>query len=280
MAKQAAKKRARKAVPEPITEITEETTQPVRICFERIIPDDLDPERVVRRRMREALAATAGRTLDAGEMGNLARMAVVNSKRWTTGSTLRCRFLDGSVRMRRKVEEFAHQWEKHANIRFKFVTSGPAEIRISFYADSGSWSAVGRDALNTSYFPPHQPTMNYGWLRDHTGTDECSRVVLHEFGHALACVHEHQSPTFNRKWNEKAVTRYFQGPPNYWTSDDIRNNVLGKYSPKGVSATQFDPKSIMLYTFDGALFGDGLGSTNNNTKLSASDIRMIKGMYP
>ncbi len=277
MAKKAAKKRAKKAVPEPVAE---ENTQPVKICFERIIPDDLDPERVVRRRMREALAATAGRTLDADEMGNLARMAVVNSKRWTTGSTLRCRFLDGSVRMRRKVEEFAHLWEKHANIRFKFVTSGPAEIRISFYADSGSWSAVGRDALNTSYFPPHQPTMNYGWLRDRTGNDECSRVVLHEFGHALACVHEHQSPTFNRKWNEKAVTRYFQGPPNFWTPDDIRHNVLGKYSPKGVSATQFDPKSIMLYSFDGALFADGLGSTNNNTKLSSYDIQMIKGMYP
>lgn len=270
-------KTPQKTAPEPVAE---ETTQPVRICFERIIPDDLDPERVVRRRMREALAMTAGRTLDADEMGNLARMAVVNSKRWTAGSTLRCRFLDGSVRMRRKVEEFAHQWEKHAKIRFKFVSSGPAEIRISFYADSGSWSAVGRDALNTSYFPPHQPTMNYGWLRDNTGTDECSRVVLHEFGHALACVHEHQSPTFDRKWNEKAVMKYFQGPPNFWTPDDVRHNVLGKYSPKGISATQFDPKSIMLYSFDGALFSDGLGSTNNNTKLSSYDIQMIKGMYP
>ncbi len=276
MATKAAKKRATKAVPEPVAE---ETTQPVRICFERIIPDELDPERVVRRRMREALAATAGRTLDADEMGNLARMAVVNTKRWPSGSTLRCRFLDGTLRMRRTVEEFARQWEKHAKIRFKFVTSGAAEIRISFHADSGSWSAVGRDALNTSYFPPHQPTMNYGWLRDNTGRDECSRVVLHEFGHALGCVHEHQSPMFSRKWNEKAVTKYFQGPPNFWTPDDIRHNVLGKYSSKGISATQFDPKSIMLYTFDGALFSDGLGATNNNTKLSEHDIRMIKEMY-
>src|SRR5437868_14082357 len=99
--------------------------------------------------------------------------------------------------------------------------------------------------------PP--PTMNYGWLRDNTPNDEYSRVVLHEFGHALGCVHEHQSPKFTRKWNTAAVMKYFKGPPNYWSPDDIRHSVLEKYSPRGVSATRFDPKSIMLYPLDGAL---------------------------
>jgi hypothetical protein len=74
--------------------------------------------------------------------------------------------------------------------------------------------------------------------------------------------------------------RDFQGPPNYWSPADIQNNVLSKYSPKGISATQFDAKSIMLYDFDGALFSDGLGPTNTNTKLSPTDIKMIKSMYP
>jgi hypothetical protein len=74
--------------------------------------------------------------------------------------------------------------------------------------------------------------------------------------------------------------RYFQGPPNFWSPADIRHNVLSKYSPSGISATQFDPKSIMLYSFDGALFADGLGPTNSNTKLSPRDIKMIKEMYP
>src|SRR5262245_17319860 len=182
MATKAAKKGAKKTAPEPVTE---ETAEPVRICFERIIPDELDPERAVRRTLRETMVASSRRTLNPDEIGQIARMAVVNSKKWTNGSTLRCRFLDGSAKMQKKVEAFAHQWEQHANLRFRFVTSGQAEIRISFFADSGSWSAVGRDALNTSYFPLHQPTMNYGWLRDNTDDDEYSRVVLHEFGHAI-----------------------------------------------------------------------------------------------
>lgn len=253
---------------------------PVKICFERIIPDELDPERPVRRVLREQMVASAGRRLNPNEVSHLARMAVVNTKKWAAGTTLRCRFLDGTPTMRRKVQTIAKRWESYCSIRFRFVESGPAEIRISFFADAGSWSAVGRDALNTQYFPTHQPTMNYGWLRDGTDNAEYERVVLHEFGHALGCIHEHQSPTFTRRWNVEAVMRYFQGPPNYWSPQDIQHNVLSKYSRQGVSATQFDPRSIMLYSFDGALFGDGLGPTNSNRALSAYDIRMIGSMYP
>ena len=122
--------------------------------------------------------------------------------------------------------------------------------------------------------------MNYGWLRDDTDDEEYSRVVLHEFGHAIGCIHEHQSPKFSRIWNASAVKRYFQGPPNFWSPEEIQFNVLDKYSAKGISATRFDPKSIMLYSFDGKLFSDGLGATNSNTKLSPKDITMIKEMYP
>ena len=276
MAKKAAKKTPEKSAPEPVVE----DTQPVRICFERIIPDELDPERAVRRTLREEMVASARRTLDADEIGHVFRMAVVKSKKWPTGSALRCRFLDGSAKMQKKVATIAREWERHANLRFKFVAEGPAQIRISFFADSGSWSAVGRDALNVSYFPLHQPTMNYGWLRDDSDDDEYSRVVLHEFGHAIGCIHEHQSPKFSRVWNPAAVKRYFQGPPNFWSPADINHNVLAKYSAQAVSATRFDPKSIMLYFFDGKLFADKMGPTNSNTKLSAKDIAKIKEMYP
>lgn len=264
------------------TEDVGKSQEPMRICFERIIPDELDPEIAVRRNMRAVMAETGGRkrSLNAEEHHSVARMAVVISKKWPVGSVLKCRFLDGSSKMRKKVEAVAHGWEKYANLKLKFITAGPAEIRISFYADSGSWSAVGRDALNSQYFPLYQPTMNYGWLRDNTEDEEYSRVVLHEFGHALGVIHEHQSPKFDRTWNEAAVMRYFAGPPNYWTPADIRYNVLDKYSPRGIAATRYDPKSIMLYSFDGRLFSDNRGPTNSNSNLSKLDIKMINRMYP
>ncbi|WP_322416026.1 matrixin family metalloprotease [Mesorhizobium huakuii] len=255
---------------------------PVKICFERIIPDELDQERVVRRRMREQMIEAAGgeKKLKASGVLGVAKMALVNSKKWTPGTTLRCRFLDGSAKMRSTVKAVALEWQKYADVKLQFVNKGDAEIRISFFADSGSWSAIGRDALNASYFPTNQPTMNYGWLRDDTDEEEYHRVVTHEFGHALGCIHEHQSPKFTRTWNEGAVMKYFQGPPNYWSPEDIRANVLEKYSPTGIASTDFDPKSIMLYAFDGALFSDGLGPTNQNTVVSVKDVDMIKKMYP
>jgi hypothetical protein len=253
-----------------------------RICFERVIPDALDAEQHVRRALRGELIAAAGgaKKLNADDVAHVARMAVVTSKKWGPGFTVRVRFLDGSAKMQKKVRKLSAEWEKYANVKLKFVSKAPEEIRISFYADDGSWSAVGRDSLNAGYFPSHQPTMNFGWVRDDSDPVEDRAVILHEFGHALGCIHEHQAPPFSRKWDQAAVMKYFQGPPNYWDEDAIRSNVLSKYSPKGIKATKFDPKSIMLYSFDAALFSDGLGPTNENSQLSATDRGMIKQMYP
>ena len=252
------------------------------ICFERIIPDELDSEQHVRRALRGEMmtAISSGKALSANDVAHVARMAVVTSKKWGSGFTLRCRFLDGSAKMQKKVRTLAKGWEKFANIKLKFVTKGPEEVRISFYADAGTWSAVGRDALNAAYFPVHQPTMNFGWVRDDSDPVEDKAVVLHEFGHALGCIHEHQAPTFDRKWNKAEVMKYFQGPPNFWDADAIQSNVLSKYSPRGIKATKFDPESIMLYAFDAELFSDGRGPTNENVRLSVTDQTMIKKMYP
>jgi hypothetical protein len=107
--------------------------QPVRICFERILPDDLDPERMVRRQLRQQMIDAAGGAakLKAEGVYHIARMAVPISKKWPPGSTLRCRFLDGSKKMRAKVKAVALEWQKYADIKLKFVSSGDAEVRIS-----------------------------------------------------------------------------------------------------------------------------------------------------
>jgi hypothetical protein len=62
-----------------------------------------------------------------------------------------------------------------------------------------------------------------------------------------------------------------------WRPEHVANLA---WALTGIAATQFDPKSIMLYSFDGALFSDGLGPTNENTVLSPLDMAFIKSMYP
>jgi hypothetical protein len=212
------------------------------------------------------------------------KMALVTGKRWKLGQTLGIRFLDGSATQRARVKKHASEWLQFVGLEFNWKGGAGAEIRISFSADPGSWSAVGTDCLVTEYFKKKEPTMNFGWLTDDTDETEYRRVVVHEFGHALGCIHEHQNPKGGIVWNEKAVIAMFSGPPNNWSVADIRSNIIEKYAINQLNATTFDPKSIMLYAFPKTLIKAPASlaktGTANNTDLSARDRSFIAKNYP
>jgi hypothetical protein len=254
-----------------------------RICVDRVLPDETHPAAAAAHRAVAEAAALAEGTpaaeIDAAGVIPVARLALIRLKMWENGKTLRCRFLDGEATQREKAQAKAQIWEQYANVDFQFVDDGDAEIRISFSADPGSWSAIGTDALVEAYFPKHQPTMNFGWLRADTADEEYERVVVHEFGHALGCIHEHQNPAGGLRWNTDEVYRVFSGPPNYWSKEEIDHNILDHYSQTQTQFTAFDPDSIMLYHFPANLFTDRQG-TNENTHLSQTDMTFISQMYP
>jgi hypothetical protein len=256
----------------------------LRICYDRIVPS----RSPVLQKMRvDALLHATGaatprqafRNLDPSGVIPAPHMAIISSKAWPTGSRLKCRFLEGSATQQAKVIHKAKLWEEHANICIDFVTTNDEQVRIAFLPDQGSWSAVGQDALDAASFPADAPTMNFGWLEDDTDDTEYERVVVHEFGHALGCIHEHQSPTESLQWNVDAVYAQFSGPPNNWDKATIDSNILQKYSAQGINATIFDRFSIMLYQFPPELFVDHVG-TPLNTRLSEKDKAFIAQVYP
>jgi serralysin len=205
------------------------------------------------------------------------RAALLNEAQWTAGQEIRLMFLEGDESLRQRVRDVAERWiaPGMAKLNFLWVDDGPAEIRIAFQQGNGSWSYLGTHSEN---IPEDEPTMNYGWLTPDSPDDELNRVVLHEFGHALGLIHEHQNPQGGIKWNEPAVIADLSGPPNNWDEDTIRHNVLNHYDPDAVTATDVDPDSIMMYPIPAAWTLDGF-SADLNADLSQSDVDFIKGAY-
>ncbi|KAI0550689.1 hypothetical protein F4679DRAFT_200975 [Xylaria curta] len=201
-------------------------------------------------------------------------LGIVKSKTWPIGHTLKIKLMGGSDRIRQKVEEYAREWTKYANIRMAFVDNvADAEIRVTF-KKGGSWSMAGRDCLAQKT----GPTMNFGWFDDSTPDYELARTVYHEFGHALGCVHEHQNPINGIRWDEPKVYEYYAQSMG-WNPDMVDRNILIKYSRDATQFTSFDRNSIMLYYFPKELTLNGY-FVHLNYILSPTDIDFISRVYP
>lgn len=222
-------------------------TEPIRVCTESNVPP------------RKDVAS---------------RMAFMTSRGWGSGHKLTIRFLDGDAGVRKKVEDVAREWTNHADVDFAFVGSGKADIRVSF-TPGGSWSLVGKDAQEVDQ---NSATMNLGWLTVDTPADEYERVVLHEFGHALGCIHEHQHPAAGISWNEPAVYAYYAQLG--WNETQVRENIFRKYDQSLVRNTaQPDPLSIMIYAIPKELLLDGATPIDWNRHLSDLDKSFIATLY-
>lgn len=196
---------------------------------------------------------------------------------WPTGTTLNVRFLDGGPGLRTRVMAAASAWTEHANLTFRVVDDGPADIRVTF-AEPGNWSAVGTMSRLTSMFPPGAATLCLG---EAPAADPArlARLARHEFGHAIGLVHEHSSPAAGIAWNRPAVLAALAGPPNHWSPADVAVNVFDRYRATRTQFTVFDPASVMLYAFPPEWTLNGLTFPDNND-LSAADKAFAAQIYP
>jgi serralysin len=231
---------------------------------------------------------------------------------WDNGSTILVKFMRGGSRMvREKVMLSAKQWEAFANITFKFVpdtTTTKTDLRIKLGKGSGHNSAVGMEAIfrsqseqtinfDTLFFADADYYIGklkakgidapYNWPQiekemktdpNHWDNIELTRVVMHEFGHALGLLHEQSFPGAI-KWNKSdSVYQYYKDSQG-WDRDKVDFNVFEISEQFYTNGTTYDPKSIMHYSVDASETLDGY-SVKTNYILSAGDKALIAALYP
>lgn len=189
-------------------------------------------------------------------------------------------------------------------------TSYAAHIRIAFWAgpSGGYWSLVGTESVDSEVIGVNEPSMNLegfddGWPIDGEAT------VLHEFGHALGLHHEHQHPDQGCDseflWHNEAgyqpkrdsngvfipddderrpgLYTHLGGPPNEWSKFKVDYNLRQFEDSRAFDTGQFDPASIMMYSFEPWMFINGIDSycyTPPNETLSDQDKLRVAQVYP
>ncbi|WP_088648696.1 M12 family metallopeptidase [Marinibacterium profundimaris] len=228
------------------------------------------------------------RPVEPGLHPNRMFMVLRLDTKWVNHTVLHYCFLDtpalwrGSNADKDVVRDSFQAW-KDLPIGLDFVeVTDPreAEIRIGFQQNAGSWSYLGRVAIDY-ITDPAERTMNFGWdLTTPYGRD----TAMHEIGHALGFSHEHQNPKAGIVWDEEAVYDYFTGPPNNWSREETDTNVLSKLPSSETDGSDWDPNSIMHYHFQAGLI---LSPEEYRTSplipepgLSATDIATAKALYP
>lgn len=249
------------------------------------------PDQPLKARRFENLERVAGLT-EKSQKGmsyseRIPRSVFTRSARWPVGKALTICFDGGTQPLRTRILGVASEWLKYANLAF---TNGPAtadgncdlarpsDIRIGFDED-GYWSVVGNTKADG-----HTMSLE-GFATDPPLEPEFTKVVLHEFGHALGFQHEHQHPEggCDTEFDWPTVYATLGAPPNKWPKPVVDFNLRALKDAVAYDVSVVDRKSIMHYTLDPWMFIKGIQSpcyVAETLTLSALDQQGASAQYP
>ncbi len=166
--------------------------------------------------------------------------------------------------------EIASTWSKCCGLEFREVSSVNADIRVDFRRGGGNWSLVGMSSLRQNL---GRPSMNIEWTAD----PKYNRyLVLHEFGHAMGMIHEHQQPRRQFRF-QSFVYQYFSSRGLNKPAVDF--NIVKLYNENELLRfSDYDKESIMVYAIPKQCLADG-DPIEQPFDLSETDKNFAAQMY-
>lgn len=223
------------------------------------------------------------------------RGVVARALTWRPGQTIKVCFRSGSRGAHERVMRVAREWMQYAHVVFDFEENGAPrmcrgdgheDIKVDFVDNRGWWSAYGtisrhRDpSMNLQFFGVDTPRYTNGQPAPEI---ELRRIILHEFGHALGMMHEHQSPQADCDQEINWEAAYGMGARMGWDRDMVHAQMRQLTNQEEFNTTAVDRKSIMHYSLAPELFKLGRSSkcwVPDNNDLSEQDRRFIASVYP
>lgn len=236
------------------------------ICFGGCINHNTPP--VTQEAKREVRDTVAGFCTTIDPPKSTKRAGVINGKQWPNGSIIRVQFIGGNADQISRMKAAYAEWAKWVNLKFEYPTTGPYQHRWTFSPGS-AYSYIGTDC---NYISQSSNTGNIGFNNPGNSTQ------LHEIAHALSYVHEQSQPNANICWNKSVVYADLLRT-NGWSAATVDANVFAKFTTPQVTATSYDPTSIMQYSVPGAWVCSGTG-ISGGIVLSDLDKSLGQLIYP
>ena len=223
------------------------------------------------------------------------RGVVVRGMTWKQGQTIKVCFRGGTRKAQERVAQVAKEWMNYANVVFDFEENGAPrackgnnseDVKIAFVDNQGWWSVPGTasrtqdPSMNLQFYGVDTPRQADGRPAD---AAQMRATILHEFGHALGLMHEHQSPLGGCDAEIDWTEAYKLGISMGWDRTQVDRNFRQLANTASLNATEVDRKSIMHYSLPPILFKRGKASAcyvPDNLELSEVDRRFIGTIYP
>jgi hypothetical protein len=210
--------------------------------------------------------------VDAPVLSRSKRGVALKTALWPQFSTVRISLMGMTKEQEKFTKDNINKWAPYINLKLEFTKELDGDIRIKADNDvSGGYSYFGTAGKQT--VGAGEPTMEIGFKG---GFNEFNAgTVLHEFGHALGLVHEHQHP-------DNTLDLDFDRIRTIYAATNQPGSVDENFAPfdsRDVVSSAYDQASIMHYSIPETYLNSGHRVEEGN-ELSEGDKQFARELYP